>query len=178
MPIYTKKGDSGTTTFFDKKLQKSERVSKNDARIWAIGTLDELNCYLGICANIAESAEIKKYLKEIQINIFTINSILSGAKIQFGLSKIRFLEQEIDKITEKLPKLTNFVIPSGSEISVHLQYARALCRNAERRVVLLNELSSVNKNILMYVNRLSDFLFTLSRKTNFDIGVIEERWIR
>lgn len=178
MPIYTKKGDGGTTTFFDKKLQKSERVSKSDTRVWAIGTLDELNCYLGVCVSLAESKEIKKQLKEIQINIFTINSILAGAKLKFSSTQTKFLEREIDKITKDLPLLTNFVIPSGSHLSVHLQYARALARRAERRVVALNEISPVSKNILMYVNRLSDFLFTLSRKANYDIGASEEIWKR
>jgi len=178
MPIYTKKGDKGTTTFFDKKLQKSERVSKDDKRVWAIGTLDELNTFLGICINSSENKEMKDFLKKVQLNIFTVNSILAGAKLNFSLKETKILEKEIDKITSKLPKLTNFVIPSGSNLSVNLQYARALARRAERTVVSLNEIQKVSPNILKYINRLSDFLFTLSRKANYDLQISEEIWKR
>ena len=162
MAVYTKTGDKGTTgTFSGKRILKSSKL------INAIGAIDELNSYLGTIGKLAE----------IQRNLFTINSILSGAKLNFSKEFTKELEKEIDVMEGKMPVLSNFIIYSGSSKSTKLYYARALTRRAERYLVSLSQKSSIdNGNILIYLNRLSDYLFTLARYTNFKKKVKEEIW--
>lgn len=157
MSVYTKTGDKGKTSTFN-----GTRVSKNSRLINAIGSLDELNSYLGIIGG----------LSKIQENLFTINAILAGAKLKFPKNATSNLEVEIDKMEAKLPVQTNFLIYSGSLKSRQLYFARALCRKAERKLVGLNP----KPQILKYINRLSDYLFILARYTNFKKKIKEEVW--
>jgi cob(I)alamin adenosyltransferase len=160
MSVYTKTGDKGKTGTFNGK-----RVSKSSSLIGAIGAIDELNSYLGIVGK----------LTEIQRNLFTINSLLSGAKLDFPKDATKKLEREIDEMEGEMPVLANFIIYSGVPRATKLYFARALCRRAERLAVKL-EIGNWKLEILAYLNRLSDYLFTLARFTNFKKKVKEEVW--
>ena len=143
--IYTKKGDGGFTGLYGTK----KRVPKSSKIIRALGALDEANSYLGVI----DSKKIN--IDDIQKNLMLVSSIIAGVQKTFPIKETTKLEQEIDKLEVKLPPLKNLILPKGE-----LMYARALVRRAEREVVNLK----VHKNILSYLNRLSDFLFILSRK--------------
>jgi len=176
MPIYTKTGDKGETGLFSSDKNKKIRVDKDSLRVEAIGSLDELNSYLGVITSQSDDKQLNKFLTKIQIDIFTINSILAGANLKFSASNTTALEKRIDVITEDLPKLANFVLPAGSTTATHLMYARALSRRAERRVVALSKAEEVPDNIKKYCNRLSDMLFTLFREANQKTGIKETVW--
>lgn len=157
MAIYTKTGDKGTTgTFAGKRVPKSSQLIKT------IGAIDELNSFLGIVGG----------LTEIQKNLFTINAILTGAKLKLRQDATKKLEKEIDGIEGKLPVQKNFLIYSGTKKAVHLYFARALARRAERELVALK----TESEILIYINRLSDYLFILARNTNHKRRVKEVFW--
>jgi cob(I)alamin adenosyltransferase len=161
MAVYTKTGDKGKTGTFGGK-----RVSKASKVIAAIGAIDELNSYLGIIGGLVE----------IQRNLFTINSQLSGAKLDLPKNVTRDLEKEIDEMEGKLPVLQNFIIYSGTQKATQIYYARALCRRAERALVAISNEKHPNTEKLQYINRLSDYLFMLARYTNFKKKVKEEVW--
>lgn len=161
MSVYTKTGDKGKTgTFGGKRISKSSRL------IQSIGAIDELNSYLGIIG----------HLIEIQRNLFTINSILSGAKLELPKDATKKLEREIDEMESAMPVLANFIIYSGTTRARKIYYARALARRAERGLVAMSKLLILNSSLLIYLNRLSDYLFTLARYTNFKKKVKEEVW--
>lgn len=183
MAIYTKRGDRGKTSLYDPKNRQDRRISKDSQTIGAIGAIDELNSYLGICISFCENPETTLTLKEIQANLFTIGSILAGSKLRFGSLKTKKLEKMIDKLEGELPVLKNFILPGGSKLASHLQFARALCRRAERKLVALSKLQSTSHlprrqagQLLSYMNRLSDFLFMLAREENHELGVKEVVW--
>lgn len=161
MTVYTKTGDKGKTG-----TASGRRVSKASKLIQAIGAIDELNSYLGIIGK----------LTDIQRNLFTINSMLSGAKLNLPKDAVKKLEREIDEMEGKMPVLANFIIYSGTSRSTNLYYARALCRRAERILVAASDAKHPNLDRLMYLNRLSDYLFTLARFTNFKKKIKEEAW--
>ncbi|OGM23720.1 ATP:cob(I)alamin adenosyltransferase [Candidatus Woesebacteria bacterium RIFCSPHIGHO2_01_FULL_39_28] len=166
MAIYTKRGDRGQTSLYDRQNKQNIRIDKNSLRIEAIGAIDELNSFLGIISQV----------KEIQKDLFVIGSILAGSELKFFRSKTKKLEKTIDKLEGELPVLKNFIIPGGSKDSAYFQYARALARRAERRVVALSKVERVKPQILSYLNRLSDYLFILARYANFGEGIKEEVW--
>lgn len=166
MPIYTKKGDKGETGIYSADSKKNIRLGKDDPRIEAIGAIDELNTYLGIVKTKTEEKEICSIITMIQKDLFTLASILAGSNLRFPITKTKKLERKIDKIEKALPKLTNFIILEGEPLAVHLQYARTLTRKAERRIVSLRNLEGVKPPILIYINRLSDYFFVVSRKLN------------
>jgi len=170
MTIYTRKGDKGKTRLFC----LGNLVSKSSLKVEILGTIDEVNSFLGLV--VAFSEDKNPFLKEIQKNLFTIGSILAGAKLKFTKNKIKKLEKEIDKIEKSLPKLKNFLLPGGSKAGSLLFVARAKVREGERLVVKLNEEEKVNPQILAYLNRLSSYLFVLARKTNLESGIKEEIW--
>ncbi len=176
MSIYTKKGDKGKTGLISQRNGEKARVTKDSIRIEAIGAIDELNSYLGICLSFCNIPEHAPILKGIQENLFTVNSILAGSDLKFSKAPTARLEKEIDKIDLKIRKLTTFVFPAGTVFAAHLMYARAIARKAERRVVALSNTERVNPNILTYLNRLSDMLFTLFRDANHEYGVGEVYW--
>lgn len=172
MPVYTKKGDKGETGFLD----KSKRVGKDSTKVEALGSLDELNSFLGITRSLEENTKRDKFIHEIQGNLFTICAILAGSELKFNKSKTTRLEKEIDKIESKIGKIDSFRYSQGTSLATHLMYARALARRAERQVVSLSKEEKISPQILQYVNRLSDMLFMLFREANFNAGVKEVGW--
>lgn len=161
MKIYTKSGDKGQTS-----LVGGTRVSKSDQRIEAYGTVDELNSALGVVASLHSLYTV--FLNDIQHKLFNIGSTLAAENdLKFelpsvDLEDIAVLEKEIDRINSGLEPLKNFILPGGSLLSAHTHIARCICRRAERRVVELDEPRfSIH---VQYLNRLSDYLFILSRE--------------
>jgi cob(I)alamin adenosyltransferase len=187
MKIYTKTGDTGTTSLIGGK-----RVKKNNLRIESYGTIDELNSYIGL---IKDQKGIgnndKNSLLKIQHELFVIGAMLATApdketlkngKERVTISKINkhsilFLEEEIDKMDEKLPQMTHFILPGGHQTVSFCHIARCVCRRAERLSVELNEKEKVSNELIIYLNRLSDYLFTLARKLSKELLVDEIKWI-
>lgn len=165
MKIYTKKGDSGTTS-----LIGGTRVPKYDLRIEAYGTVDEVNAYLGLIHDQDEARDFRPLIQVIQHHMFTIGSLLAAdpGNHQFKLPElkeddVRLLELSIDKMEKELQPLKNFVLPGGHKANSLAHVARCICRRAERRVVELSDQSEVDPLIMQFLNRLSDWLFVLAR---------------
>ena len=178
MKIYTKKGDQGSTG-----LIGGTRVSKGDVRIEAYGTVDELNSYIGLVSTMPIDNHYVLQLQQIQDRLFTIGSHLAAdpekSKMQLPdllASDVEKLENWMDAMDEALAPLTAFILPGGHAISAHAHVARCICRRAERMAVILDELEGVEALVLTYLNRLSDYLFVLSRKISLDLGVSEHTW--
>lgn len=176
MPIYTKKGDRGTTSFISSDKNTNKRVSKTDPKVEALGAIDEVNSFIGIINSFSTDEEVKKFLKDIQKDLFTICSILAGKKIAFGSSKTKKLEGKIDEIDSKLPKINNFLYSQGNNFATHLMFSRSLVRRAERRMVALSEMEQIKPEILRFINRLSDLFFMLFRYANYIDGRKDEIW--
>jgi len=176
--IYTKRGDRGETSLYDKESRQNIRVSKDSLRIRAIGAIDETNSFLGVCVSVSDDKKLNNLLTKTQENLFRIGAILAGAKLKFSKSKTKKLEKEIDKLEGTLPVLKNFILPGGTPLSANLHVVRVLVRRAERELVALNEVEGVNPEILTFLNRLSDYLFMLARKVNHEAGVKEGIWKR
>lgn len=177
--IYTKTGDDGTTGLFG-----GARVPKYDLRIEAYGTVDELNSYLGLIRDQNLDGHSTKILLEIQDRLFTIGSILAVDPDKKNLSvpvlleeDVKLLETEIDKMDEQLPAMKNFILPGGHTTVSFIHIARCVCRRAERLVVHLSVDNQVDSLIIRYLNRLSDYLFTLARLVAKDLGASEQPWI-
>jgi len=177
MAIYTKRGDRGETSLFDKDSVQNIRVSKDALRIRTIGALDEANSSLGVVVSFSSDKKLNFLITRIQAELFTIGSILAGANLRFSKTRTLFLEKNLDKLEGSLPVLRNFLLPGGSVIASHLQLSRTLVRRAERELVALSKLEPLKPQILTYLNRLSDFLFMLARKANHDAGIKELVWV-
>ena len=177
--VYTKTGDSGITS-----LISGKRVPKHDIRIKAYGTIDELIAWLGLIRDITATTDIKNTLLEIQKQLMTIAAELSIESkkdlpknlIPIQPNAVNYVENEIDILTAKLPPLKNFVIPGGHVLISHAHLARCVCRRAERCVTELDEEVSVSSTIIAYMNRLSDYFFTLSRTFALELDVEEIKW--
>ena len=181
--IYTKTGDDGTTGLSD-----GSRVKKYDLRPSAYGDVDELNSFIGLSINCINKE--RKYnflvdiLKKIQNDLFDLGADLSTPieecpkfePLRIKSSQVSNLENMIDKFNNKLEPLNSFVLPGGSEISCWLHIARTVARRAERSMSKLSEKNKINKQSLIYMNRLSDFLFVVSRVTN-DNGKSDILWV-
>jgi len=177
MAVYTKRGDRGKTDLFDPKNGKKIRVLKNDQRLQIIGTIDELNSVLGVVKCLLLEKNDISLIEKIQKDLFLVNSNVAGVKgINFSKSKVSYLEKKIDLLEEKLPKLTNFILPGGNTASSFFHLARCITRRAERNIVTFSKDEKFNENILMYINRLSDLFFTLARWQNFSNGKKETDW--
>ncbi len=170
--IYTRAGDKGQTS-----LWSGERIDKDDSRVEAYGTVDELNSFLGL-AKRHSSERIGTYIHDIQILLFYINAELASTDSGMANKNVRKvlhvdvekIEKLADELSEELPLLTNFVIPGGSDAGAYLHICRTICRRAERRVLTLSKVSNVDPNVLGYLNRLSDLLFVFSRYENIIAG--------
>lgn len=183
MTIYTKKGDKGRTS-----LGSGVKAWKDDTRVSAYGTVDELNAALGVVA--AELDEIREgyamYLREItdqiQDDLFCIGSYLSNPAnanlIELLPQRTLVFEKYIDEMTEKIPELSNFILPGGGKVGAQLQLARTISRRAERSLVSLIRKVKVNDGVMQYINRLSDLLFTMSRYANHNQHKTEVIWKR
>ena len=179
MKIYTKKGDSGTTS-----LIGGTRVPKHHLRIESYGTVDELNSYIGLIRDQNIESKDIEVLLEIQDRLFTIGSHLAAepGKSKMVLPElfetdITFLENEIDRMDDLLDEMRSFVLPGGNTVVSYSHIARCVCRRAERVAVQLSEESEVDEKIITYLNRLSDYLFTLSRKLTKDLHATEIAWV-
>ncbi|MCC6383539.1 MAG: cob(I)yrinic acid a,c-diamide adenosyltransferase [Bacteroidia bacterium] len=179
MKIYTRKGDAGTTS-----LIGGTKVPKDSLFTEAYGTVDELNAWVGLILDNIETKEEKTTLPEIQDRLFTICSTLASDPLKNKMklphiidSDIGLLENEIDRMTDQLPELHSFILPGGSNLVSYCHLARCVCRRAERRTTALASQSEVPPEILRYLNRLSDYLFTLARYAAFTSNVAERKWI-
>lgn len=178
MKIYTKTGDQGTTSLFGGK-----RVSKADLRIDAYGTVDELNSFLGLVRDQDVNKKRADALIQIQNTLFVIGSILAtepgNTKVKtppLQEGDVQFLEKEIDVMEAELPPLRSFILPGGHTAVSYCHVARTVCRRAERLVAALNAQESGATQVLKYLNRLSDYLFVLSRKMTQELGAEEVPW--
>jgi len=177
MPIYTKRGDKGKTDIFESKCFTKIRVDKDDIRLQIIGTIDELNSCLGIIVSLLKDEKEKQFINRIQKDLFLMNSLIAGIKnIKFSKNKVNYLEEKIDSLEKELPKLTNFILPGGSMVSCYLHLARSITRRAERNIVSFAKENKFNLNVLIFINRLSDLFFVLSRWNNFNRGIKETIW--
>lgn len=179
--IYTKKGDKGHSSLFGGKT-----VSKDDARLEAYGTLDELNSLLGIVRSegmhqLPALASLDKDLGEIQNYIFTLGSHLASGSAEMKShlpplepSQTSLLEDRIDLMDHQLPPLKNFILPGGSRLAALFHLARTVCRRGERAVVHIG--AEVEPEILVYLNRLSDYFFVAARYANAHLGQADVAW--
>jgi cob(I)alamin adenosyltransferase len=178
MKIYTKTGDKGQTS-----LIGGTRVPKYHTRIEAYGTVDELNSYIGLVRDQQIDAASRDILLHIQDRLFTIGSLLASdpgkSKMKLpslGEEDVTLLENEIDKMNEKLPEMRSFILPGGHTTVSFCHISRCICRRAERMIIRLSEAEPVENTVIIYMNRLSDYLFVLARKLSADLGVEDEPW--
>ncbi|SFS31175.1 cob(I)yrinic acid a,c-diamide adenosyltransferase [Lutibacter maritimus] len=186
MKIYTKTGDKGETSLFG-----GTRVPKYHLRIEAYGTIDELNSYLGLIRDQKIDQHSADILIAIQNKLFTLGAMLAtppektflkSGKERLNINKINteavaLLENEIDTMNETLPAMTHFVLPGGHTTVSFCHIARCICRKAERITTQLSTESEIDEQILIYLNRLSDYLFVLARKLTYDNNAQEIQWI-
>ena len=179
--IYTKTGDGGTTS-----LVGGSRVDKDDVRVEAYGTVDELNSHIGLLAEMLRGMKGGYYdeLKAVQHNLFTLQTLLATedealyARLpQLPEEEVELLERQIDTISDVLPKLHSFVIAGGNAVGAQCHVARTVCRRAERRVVTLARQAHVDDVLLRYLNRLSDYLFVLARRSVVADGKAEDLYV-
>ncbi len=173
MAIYTRSGDQGNTSNFDKS-----RVSKSDQKIITIGTIDELNSSLGLAASLLNDATLQRLIELVQRDLFQLGSHISGLQ-EIGITqeRVAMLESQIDEWDTTLARLTNFILPGGSPAASATHVARSVSRRAEREIVRYHhEQHPLDPVILQYINRLSDWLFTLARYINLLEGTPEKLW--
>lgn len=173
MKIYTKSGDHGKTS-----LVSGERVSKADVVVEAYGTIDELNSFLGVLIEACAHPELKNEFQFIQNLLFNIGSIIAKGDFkanenypQLSVEHTIFLENRIDEYTSKLAPLKQFILPGGSNSAAWAHVCRSVCRRAERRICMIEEPTDEILQVIVFVNRLSDYFFTVSRYLLF----LEER---
>lgn len=181
MKIYTKTGDAGQTGLFG-----GGRVSKDDPRVEAYGDVDELNASLGLARAVEMMPRVDEVLVPIQRDLFSIGALLATpdrakmhdhlAKAQIDDGRIRELELAIDACEKELEPLRAFIVPGGTPKAAALHVARTVCRRAERRVIHLQKEVEIPAIVVVYLNRLSDLLFTLARVANTRAGAGEVTW--
>jgi len=178
MKIYTKTGDKGQTS-----LIGGTRVPKHHIRVEAYGTIDELNSHVGLIRDQQIDEGTKQSLIGIQVRLFAIGSILASdpEKSKMNIPDLKeedisFLEKEMDKMDETLPEMHSFILPGGHTTVSFCHIARCVCRRAERLTIHLSENSFVPDLVIIYLNRLSDYLFVLSRKLTRDLQAQEVLW--
>lgn len=186
MKIYTKTGDKGTTSLFG-----GTRVAKHHIRIESYGTIDELNSWIGLIRDQDIQQESKTTLIDIQDKLFVIGAVLAtdpekavlkNGKERLNITKItdaniKLLENEMDVMEANLPSMTHFILPGGHTTVSYCHIARTVCRRAERLATYLYEIEPFEDNVLSYMNRLSDYLFVLSRKLAVELNAEEVKWI-
>ena len=181
MKIYTKTGDGGETS-----LIGGARVPKHHQRIKAYGTFDELNAYLGLIKDQEIDPSNAAVLLSVQKTLFVMGAMLAtppdkAGKIagiqQIDAAAVKALEEAIDQLQEKLPKMTHFILPGGHTSVSFCHIARCICRRAERNVTELRESCEIDQRILVYLNRLSDYLFVLARSLGAKHNAPEIKWI-
>ena len=185
MPIYTRTGDTGSTSLFGGK-----RVLKCEELVDVYGSIDELNSWVGLIATQIEAPDVQQFLQTIQTDLFTIGSHLAGwparnasASVAGGKTqlshlggRVKEMEARIDLLEKALPKLTNFIIPGGTQLGAFVHVTRGICRRVERQAVSLAQKETVDSHIIKYLNRLSDLLFMLARFINNEAHMVEVTW--
>ncbi len=181
MKVYTKTGDKGETS-----LLGGQRVRKDNIRLEAYGTIDELNAFIGMIINFPIDVYDKNLISFIQNRLFDIGAFLAAENVgaeypipelrKIGDQDISFLEQSIDRFDTDLPKLTNFIIPAGSELISWCNISRTVCRRAERRIISIEDKDKKYLQIIIFINRLSDLLFVMGRKYAKKFNVDEIMW--
>ena len=177
--LYTKSGDRGQT-----HLVGGDTVLKSSIKVDAYGDIDELNANIGVVRTLVNSNQnLADLLSKIQNELFDIGSIIAtkanttwNGMRSVSTEQIFYLEQQIDKSLEGIPELKSFVLPGGTLINAELHRCRTVCRRAERKLWALKEIETVDENILIYINRLSDLLFALSRKESHSTNTPEFLW--
>ncbi len=177
--IYTKTGDKGTTS-----LVGGVRVPKTHVRLEAYGTVDELNSHLGLLNNYLTEDHDRNLIYYIQNKLFSVGSYLATDRTKTPLhiesrisaEDIEKLEKEIDEIDGMLPRQTTFILPGGCIAASQANVCRTVCRRAERRIIYLKETCEIEEDITTFINRLSDYLFILSRKLNLLTNTSEISW--
>ena len=176
MKIYTKTGDAGITS-----LLGGSRVSKSELQIEAYGTVDELNSNIGLLRDLVVNKGVKDLLISIQNKLFTIGAHLANDKEKgaiklpaLNIEIIKILEKSIDRMEEDLKPLTKFILPGGHPTVSQAHICRSVCRRAERSIIRFNDINdNVTQIIIQYLNRLSDYLFVLSRKLGNELNTEE-----
>jgi cob(I)alamin adenosyltransferase len=178
MRVYTRTGDKGETS-----LAGGTRVSKDHVRLEAYGTIDELNSYLGLLQATVPDPGEKTRLTGIQRRVFVVSSHLAVDNTDALMKLPGILEEDItdlekamDMLLDQIPALNNFILPAGHATVANCHIARTVCRRAERRMITLSREVAVEPILIRYINRLSDYLFVLARKTAFDLGAAEVIW--
>ena len=178
--MYTRVGDDGKTSLYG-----STRVPKDSARVEAYGTVDELNSCLGAAVSSSVHKEISDELRWIQGRLFVVGADLASERLRGGQSArvpriqrrdVERLETMVDRFQAKLPRLTRFILPGGSQLSASLHVSRSVCRRAERRVVALSAKEEINPELVPFLNRLSTYLFNAARYANALENVKDEVW--
>ena len=177
--VYTRTGDKGQTSIIG-----GIRVSKASERLEAYGTVDELSSHLGLLAAMLSEGEYYDMIIRIQNNLFNVCTNLATDQSQTPLydsakladGEIELLEKEVDRMMKSLPERQGFVLPGGTTIAAQAHICRTVCRRAERRIAALAEVALTGDEIQQYVNRLSDYLFVLAKKINFNAGTSEIVW--
>lgn len=180
MPIYTRTGDAGETGLFG-----GGRVGKDDPRVEAYGEVDELNAALGLARASELDPGLDAMARAIQEQLFAVGAVLatpSGSKAEQQVPKVKpewaqEAERQIDALDRELPAMTHFVLPGGSRAAAALHVARTVCRRAERRVVPLMRSGKIDASVVVYLNRLSDLLFTMARAANRRAGIEDVKWV-
>lgn len=178
MKLYTKTGDSGKTSLFG-----GTRVSKSSLRIAAYGTVDELNCAVGACRSLGPGGGLDGFMERVQSDLFRVGAELAvggdsrpAGLVPVGEPDVLVLEAEIDRLEAGLEPLKHFILPGGTPAAAAAHLARSVCRRAERIVVELSEREKVRKEVVVYLNRLSDALFAAARSINAAGGAPERIW--
>ena len=176
--IYTRTGDDGSTG-----LLGPGRVAKSSPRVEAYGAVDELNASLGVACGLDREQWLAESLGPVQAQLFQVGAELATTtpammtQLQrLDEGNVTALEQWIDRLERDLPALTQFILPGGSQLAAELHRARAVCRRAERRVVALSKIESVEPRLIRYLNRLGDLLFVMARWCNHRAGIAETPW--
>lgn len=180
MKIYTKTGDAGETGLFG-----GGRVPKDDPRVEAYGEVDELNAALGLARSLGLTGELDALAQKLQDQLFTVGAVLAtpqGTRAAAHIPKIDpawidAMERAMDALEAELPPLTHFVLPGGGPASSGLHLSRTICRRAERKVVALTRAGTVEGQVVVYLNRLSDLLFMMARAANHRTGLKDVLWI-
>lgn len=169
--ISTGVGDKGMT-----QIGCGLSLRKDDPRIEAYGSVDELSSILGLVIASTENPSLQEKLKAIQKELYLLCSDLASDSKKYKITEehIKYLEELENKVESVLPKLTRFILPGGTRIAALLHTARAICRRCERKIVFASTKYDINKNLIVYLNRLSDLLFLLARNENAEEGKREE----
>ena len=174
---FTGKGDFGETSIIT-----GERMAKSAVRIEAIGSVDELNAFIGLCRSENAHKDLDEIFEKVQHKLFVVGADLAHKSeklersVEIATKDIDDLEKQLHTYNENLDLLKNFILPHGNKLSAYLHASRTICRRAERRIVALSKIEKLNPELIRYLNRLSSLLFVLARTANNRDGIAEKKW--